>query len=263
MARAELIEIAEDAADAYAAGEPYDEAGLAGRRFQVVVPFGCPGSPSAATSTASEDAATGLASWRWADNNRSLRLTANAADWSDTPELAAVTQTENDETLESTAGFWIPRPWQTREACPALRLERPPAAPGGGEALERPETEEAGETTDEPAPSSIAVAPLAPPPSPQTLGLVQLYTDQSTRTGRTVGRPHVHTIRSESDAPLAVPNQGYRLVLEGRIARFPNGRAVSCSAASPDVRPRCLVAVTFDRLAFRDPASETALAEWR
>ena len=258
MARAELINIAQAAADAYASGATYDEGGLVGRRFQIVVPFGCPGSTGAATGAASREVADGLARWRWGEDNRSLRLTVNATDWSEAPELVAAVGSAESAALESTAGFWIPRPWQSSGDCPALRLPEPPlvaAAP----------TEDEAETTDgaTDAPTAIAARPLAPPPSPQTLGLVQLFTDESPRTGRTVGRPHVHTIRSEGEAPLPAPNRGFRLVLEGRIARFPNGRAVSCSAPSQDVRPRCLVAVTFDRLAFRDPTSETALAEWR
>lgn len=266
MNRQQLIEISARAADAFASGGELDESGLAGSRFQIVIPFGCPGTPPSAIS---DEAPDGLARWRWGEGNRSLRLAATAAEWIDAPEVqAALTQTAgaaaalasptapaSAETVESAAGFWVSRPWQTATDCPALRIAPPvtETAPDTGQ-----DAEEA-----EPETGSIRVAPLAPEASPQTLGLVQLFTDQSPRTGRTVGRPHVHTIRAEGDAPLAAPDKGFRLVLEGRIARFPNGRSISCAAPGPDVRPRCLVAVTFDRIALRDPVSQNALAEWR
>ena len=56
---------------------------------------------------------------------------------------------------------------------------------------------------------------------------------------------------------------GYRVVLEGRFASFPDGRAIRCRAASIDQRPVCIAAVQLDRVAFEDGSSGTVLSEWR
>ncbi len=253
LGRADLIAAAAAASSALVEGHSDIDTTLAGRRFRLVVPFGCPGLPSAAAPLASETAADGLGRWSWGEGNRSIRLAANAADWSDTPEVTrALGAAEAAPTIEGSAGFWLTRPWQASEACPAFRVTTPPPVvavedEGEQEAVEGP----------------IPTRPLAPPPSPQTLGLVQLFTEASARTSRVAGRPHLHTVRAEGDTPLAAPAQGYRLVLEGRIERFPNGRAVSCDTPSVEVRPRCLIAVSFDYVAFRDPVGDTPLAEWR
>ena len=40
--------------------------------------------------------------------------------------------------------------------------------------------------------------------------------------------------QTDADRPAAIPDGGYRLVLEGRMAAFADGRAVRCRAAGPD-----------------------------
>ena len=70
------------------------------------------------------------------------------------------------------------------------------------------------------------------------------------------------TLRPENDGALAAPAHGFRLVIEGRLTVFPDGRAVRCQATSVDVRPVCIVAGEVDRVAFED-ADGKLLREWR
>ena len=69
-------------------------------------------------------------------------------------------------------------------------------------------------------------------------------------------------VRGDADRPAAIPDRGYRLVLEGRMGAFADGRAVRCRAAGPDQRPICIGAAQLDRVAFED-AQGAVLSEWR
>ena len=62
--------------------------------------------------------------------------------------------------------------------------------------------------------------------------------------------------------PPPAPTGGYRLILEGRMSAFADGRAIRCRASSPDQRPVCIGAVQLDRVAFED-AGGAVLSEWR
>jgi hypothetical protein len=82
------------------------------------------------------------------------------------------------------------------------------------------------------------------------------------RIGRRNSRAYQFTVRTDGDAPLAPPQGGYRLLLEGRIDAFPSGRAVECRASSADERPVCVLAARLDRVVFETPEGEM-LSEWR
>lgn len=68
---------------------------------------------------------------------------------------------------------------------------------------------------------------------------------------------------ADGDEPLEAPTGGYRVVLEGRLASFPDGRAIRCRASSPDQRPVCIAAIRLDRVAFTNADASVLLSEWR
>ena len=131
---------------------------------------------------------------------------------------------------ESVEGYWIDRPWLKTEACPAT-----PQAGAGFTAL----------------------------PSPQTMGIASVFTPDESRLSQRKGRPYNFTVRGSGDVLPLPPAQGYRLVLEGRIAAFPDGRAVNCRSEGPDQRPVCVVAVQLDRVAFEDGGTGAEISQWR
>lgn len=109
LGRAEILALAEDAADAIAAGRQPgpDIAQADGRRFELRLPFGCAGS-AGENSTASMR-------WRYDAQNETLRLHVapvvwTTADWWTGDAPAGV---------EAVEGFWVPRPWTSSEGCPA------------------------------------------------------------------------------------------------------------------------------------------------
>jgi hypothetical protein len=95
------------------------------------------------------------------------------------------------------------------------------------------------------------------------VGLAAVFTSEDSRVGRRDGRAYAFTIRPTGDTPLAAPAAGYRVVLEGRLTSFPDGRAIRCRASSPDQRPVCIAAMRLDRVAFTNADSSVLLSEWR
>jgi hypothetical protein len=111
--RAAIIVAVAKASDALAAGRPHGSAELAGRRFQVRLPFGCPG----------DDGESAFLRAVFNEKTRTLRLTAAVQDWKAAPWARALVPGENVEAIE---GFWIRRPWLLTDVCPAQ-----PAQAGG------------------------------------------------------------------------------------------------------------------------------------
>lgn len=222
LSRAELLQAMDVAASAYAAGRPAGGDGLAGRRFAVRQAFGC-GGPSPPSG---EDAAgDGVARWSWGRERRALQLSLVPGDWSDSPLIAG-----GADSWEAAEGFWLPRPWLRTDGCPGVQGD------------------------------PLASGPAAP--SPQTVGLAAVFEEDGSRLDRRNGRAYSFAVRGEGDQPPAAPTGGYRLVLEGRLTAFADGRAIHCRASSPDQRPVCIAAAQIDRVAFED-ASGAVLSEWR
>jgi hypothetical protein len=148
------------------------------------------------------------------------------ADWT---KSAMIRQADAAATWEAVEGFWVPHPWILSENC-----------------------------------SSIEADPLEPATagSQNTLGLAAVFAADSSRVGRREGRAYQFTIRPEGAAPLAAPENGYRLLLEGRFENFPSGRAIACRAPNPETRPVCVAATRLDRVAF-ETADGELLADWR
>lgn len=159
-------------------------------------------------------------------DERTVRLVARPATWTTLPLVQALKAPE----IEAVQGFWIPHPWTNSEDCPKRREQPPPAVPT--------------------------------PPSAQTLGIAQLFREGGARTERRGERPYEHILKlgENEQPPLA---DGFRLVLEGRLSTFPNGRVARCWSESSDHQPMCLFAASFDRVAFESGSDGRLIAEWR
>lgn len=160
-------------------------------------------------------------------DKRTIRLVARPATWTTLPLVQALPQASRIEDVE---GFWIPRPWSYSDACPPQR--------------------------DQPVPASPT------PPAGQTLGLAELFDAGGSRVLRRGDRPYEQVLRLEKgEEPPAA--QGYRMVMEGRFATYPDGRVARCWSESSEHQPVCLFAVRFGRIAFEAADDGKVLAEWR
>lgn len=157
---------------------------------------------------------------------RTNKLVARPGDWT---ALPAIPRTPGAKEIEDVEGFWLPRPWSFVETCPPRRDMPVPATP----------------------------APVAA----QSVGLAQVFEAGGSRLLRRDGRAYEFTRKAAADQPAALATS-YRLVLEGRVVGFRDGRAIHCWSETPDHHPICLFGVEFDRVAFEDAAGQL-LSEWR
>lgn len=221
--RRELLSAVAQAASAYASGADAATASpLVGRQFDIRLAFGCEG----AEASPADGAGDGLARWSWDGDRENIRLSLTPGDWTRSALIAGAGQDQ----WEAVEGFWVARPWMTSDGCPSIRADPLASGPAAG--------------------------------SPQTVGLAAVFATGGSRLGRRNGRAYAHTIRQAGDAPLVALDAGYRVRLQGRIAAFPDGRAIRCRAANPNQRPVCVAAVQLDRVAFETPTGE-AFSEWR
>lgn len=116
LGRADLLKLANAAADAFAAGQPApaELTSAAGRQFDLVLPFGCSGP--------NDPAATAMG-WQYDANTGTLRVSATPVTWS-----GADWHVRQGDEASTATGFWINRPWSSSERCPARVGE---AAPSG------------------------------------------------------------------------------------------------------------------------------------
>lgn len=177
-------------------------------------------------SRENDSSVAGLPAWSWRGDGKAIELRLSPAEWLDSPLIGG------PGVWEAVEGFWLSRPWMRAEGCPAS------GSPG---------------TKPLPAPST---------PAEQTVGLAAVFKAGGSRLARRMGRDYVFTVRGQDGEPPPVPVGGYRLVIEGRFAGFPDGGAIRCRASSPDHRPVCIVAAEVDRVAFENAGGEV-LGEWR
>lgn len=221
--RRDLLAAVAAAASNYAAGAaPAASDPLVGRQFDIRLAFGCEGAEAPPAGGAGD----GLGRWSWGEDRQTIRLSLTPGDWVGSALIAGA----GEDQWEAVEGFWISRPWMAGDGCPSLRAD------------------------------PLASGPLAP--SPPTVGLAAVFETDGSRLGRRNGRAYAHTLRQSGDTPLAAPEGGYRVRLQGRIAAFPDGRAIRCRAANSNQRPVCVAAAQLDRVAFETPTGE-ALSEWR
>lgn len=239
LGRADLLAAIAEVSAATAGGGDYPElaSSLGGRRFSLRLPFGCGG-------RANPDA-----SLRFVHNAErgTLQLSARPQVWTETAWMRSLL---GGEAVEAIEGFWLSRPWLPTENCP-VQSNASISASVSIEAVE--------ERASLPEPEADA-APVAapPPPASETVALVRVFEANGSRLLRRGGRPYEVTRKlDEAEAPGP---QGYRLVLQGRIAA--DRQPIRCRYESMDRRPVCVVEMEFDRIAFEDPAGKT-LADWR
>jgi hypothetical protein len=117
LARADLIQLADAAADATASGTPPPAAlgDAVGRRFTLYLPFGCSGPAGADSPT--------LYRWRYDAARSALRIRAASANWQGADWWPGATPPE----LEAIEGFWVSYPWASGETCPAVDAAAVPA----------------------------------------------------------------------------------------------------------------------------------------
>lgn len=220
------------AGSAYAAGStPEGPDNLVGRTFAIRLPFGC-GEPRPAppidAAPAREETDAGLPTVSWGTDKATLNLSLTPDDWAETALIVGSGASDRWEAVE---GFWVPRPWLGNETCP--QITRDPLVGVSGQ------------------------------PAAQTVGLASVHETNGSRLARRDGQAYRFTLRGEDGRPPVPSPMGYRVVLEGRFAAFPDGRAIRCRAASIDQRPICIAAVQLDRVAFEDGGSGAVLSEWR
>lgn len=242
LGRAELLGALDEAASAFASGSPGPATDVAGRRFTIRQAFGCSPPPPGQPAGGLDDGQARLLRRPGGDT---LELNLRPADWIDAPMIAGA-----GAAWEAVEGFWLQWPWMRADGCPA------PAQ------AEAPQPAAAAPAAAAPATPTVAAAPVTAPlaPPPQTAGLAAVFAHGSSRLAQRDGRAFRHLIRGEAAAQPAAA--GYRLVLEGRFAAFPDGRAIRCAAPAPQARPVCVAAAEIDRIAFESAEGEL-LSEWR
>lgn len=126
------------------------------------------------------------------------------------------------DAFESAEGFWIEHPWVLSAACPA----GPVPEPAGGL---------------------------------KSVGLAQFFTATDPRTMRRSGRPYESTQKVEDGK---APEQGFDLVLSGRLVALPDGRVIACAPASGGGRPSCVVSAEFGAVSIERADTHEQLAQW-
>jgi hypothetical protein len=224
LGRADLLEAAARAADALSAGRPLPDpvSALAGRAFELRLPFGCSG-PSL-------DPAAPLG-WSFDGAAGTLRVRAQPVRWPPAEWLPARGDAPLAETVE---GFWVNRPWSMAETCAASSAPTP--------AVSEP------------------TAPERAAPEPETVGIAEFFPPGASRVGRRDGKAFEAVEKVAADALDS--SRGFRLRLRGRLVASPDGRVVLCRAPNPDVRPQCLLSVTLDEVAVENGATDETVATW-
>ena len=235
--RANLLIAVARAASAAALGidDAAAQRDMDGDRFEFRLRFGCP-RPGA------EQPSGGPFSVRFDGETRRLRLSAAPTVSAEDPAVAAVA----GEDVEAVEGFWVERPWLLAAGCPAV----PPPPKEAQTEAEPADTQPA-----ESEPDSQPVLQVLP-----RVAIAQFLTANDPRTDRRGKRPYEATkTLPENSEPS---RQGYDLVLSGRLRAKGNGKVISCTAASPDRPPTCMVSALFDRVWIRHPGTGELIAEW-
>lgn len=231
--RAQLLLEVVGAASAHSAGlaDSGRQRPLDGKQFEVRLRFGCDGPGPGRDSHG----------WSLDPDGRTLRLRA-VPNLSLSDDVAAKVAGESVEAVE---GFWLPRPWLLEAACPAKQ----PAvvtSRSSGDSAQSPET---------PAKSTPSRQTV-----PQRVGIAQFFTVEDARTRRRMNRPF-EAVRqlSEDESP---GQNGFDLVLSGRLRARADGLVILCSGSGIDRPPDCIVSATVDRVRIERPDDKAILAEW-
>lgn len=159
----------------------------------------------------------------WQYDEAEQRLTIRARP--DIDADAAALEGLPEGAVEAVEGFWIPQPWLLTDACPA----EPGAASAAG----------------------------TPPPS---VGIAHYFTAQDSRVQRRADRSY--EIVRRADPAILPPEQGFNLVLEGRLTPWPGAGVIRCTGSGAAVRPVCIVSAEITRVAFENPETGLTVAQW-
>lgn len=223
------------AASAHSAGmnEPGAQRSLDGKQFEVRLRFGCDG----------PGPRTGEHGWSLDPDGRTLRLRAVPTLSLDDEVASGVAGDE----VEAVEGFWLPRPWLLQAECPA---REPTAVP------DDPADEQASSGEVSPTPASTA----PPAAAFQRIGIAQFFTAQDARTRRRMDRPFEAVKRLEEGERAG--QDGFNLVLSGRLRARGDGRVILCSGSGRDRPPDCIVSAAVDRVWIERPSDKAVMAEW-
>ncbi|KQY89702.1 hypothetical protein [Brevundimonas sp. Root1423] len=223
LGRAELLDaVAAAASDAAGGVARRGPSGIDGRQFRLRFAFGCHGEDPPPPDVDTDG--DGVARWFRPAGGGNLRLSLSPADWS-----------EGDPTGPAPPGFdgvegvWIPFPWMKSERCPAPGLPMMDAR-------------------------TVKAEPRA--------GLAMLRAKDGSRLGRAGTDDFTHLVRGEAGAPAVAPGDGYRLVIEGRLTAWADGRVIRCRVIRSDEPPACVIGAAVDKVAFENAAG-ASLSEWR
>lgn len=223
MGRAALIDGLAVAASDFATNRPITTAALANRTFSLKIPFACGTNPPDDEPVAGAPATPAPRGIATATaTDAGITLEALPADWT----RSTLVDAADPPTWDGVEGFWVSRPWIRSEDCAS-------------------------------SPDVRTIGPATVP----TMGLAAIRPAGGSRLGRP-GEAYRFVVRNEEGRPAVRPNGGYRLLLEGRISTFPDGRPVRCTSNGSDRAPTCIAAVALDLIAFETPTGER-LSEWR
>lgn len=228
--RSRLLLTVARAASAHSAGVPDDglQRTLDGKQFEVRLRFGCDG-PGPGNSGYG---------WSLDPDGRTLRLRAE-------PTLSLgdqVVRSVAGDGVEAVEGFWLPRPWLLQPACPRGRP-----------------TSQLPRDAQEPDEDPGATAAPAPSTAPR-IGIARFFTAEDARTGRRTNRPF-EAVKQLAEGERA-GQDGFDLVLSGRLRARGDGRVIICAGSGVDRPPDCIVSAAVDRARIERPEDQEVMAEW-
>jgi hypothetical protein len=227
--RARMLLTVVRAASAHAAG--LDDSGvqrmLDGKQFEVRLRFGCDGQGPVENH-----------GWSVDPDGKTLRLRA-------VPTLSLEDEAVRDvatENVEAAEGFWLNRPWLLQAACPVDRSAARSLAESGSSPNSAPEEQEVKTAAN------------------QRVGLAQFFGAEDSRTRQRLGQPFEAVV--QLDEGQKIGDQGFDLVVSGRLRARNDGRVILCSGIDRNRPPDCIVSASIDRVRIEDPAEKAILAEW-
>jgi hypothetical protein len=242
LGRAGVLEAIGAATSAFSAGidDSAEQRPLAGRRFALRMPFGCPGDQASATDPL-----------RLTVRDDGSRYEARAAfsiggdDIEDVSNANADSDGETPPPVDLVEGFWIEQPWLLTEQCAAPR---------------RAEAGKPGEGGDEQEDSASRAPSIQTAPTHEhSVGIARFVTPTDSRVGTRSGRDYVKVVTLREGE---TPPPGLFLLVEGRLRAWPDGKVVRCRTATSGGRPVCIAGATIDRVAFERVDNGTLVAEW-
>lgn len=222
LTRTDILDAARLAASDYASGAAFEGADPLVGRTFAIL---MPVGCTGPAPSLPEESADGVARVAWADQQRAIQFSLTPGDWT---ESALIAGAGGD--WELVEGIWLARPWMSADGCPVVQAD--PLRSG-----------------------QVS-------PTPNTVGLAVVHSEEGSRLDRRNGRAYTYALRGEGEAAPRLPEGGWRLRLEGRMVGFPGGRAFRCRAPGPDQAPVCVAAVQLDRVALETSAG-VAQSEWR